>query len=202
MVTNASNMSATPRLQSEDAQGAALAGVGVFMLQDMNDSRHVYHLELGTFISYLVYFRRSRCYVFFVAISDPVLESSLRLLCLMDRRDSMAVCKSAFFIHFDFGDSFPIVLLSQATQVGDIILSVDSESVVGMVPSFSPHYVSSPSFRRATACVDDSSANSRSSWHLRLAQFLVAFNFNRVHVRDFYASFVMLACLSSSLFPL
>lgn len=39
---------------------------------------------------------------FSVAISDPVLEFSLRLLCLMDRRDSMAVCKSAFFfIHFD-----------------------------------------------------------------------------------------------------
>jgi hypothetical protein len=39
---------------------------------------------------------------FSVAISDPVLEFSLRLLCHMDRRDSMAVCKSAFFfIHFD-----------------------------------------------------------------------------------------------------
>ena len=100
------------------------------------------------------------------------------------------------FHSFRFLDSFPLVLLSQATQVGDIILSVDSESVVGMVPSFSPHYVSSPSFRRATACVDDPSANSRSSWHLRLAQFLVTFIFKRVHVRDFYSSFVMFACLS------
>ena len=88
------------------------------------------------------------------------------------------------FHSFRFVDSFPLVLLSQATQVGDIILSVDSESVVGMVPRFSPHYASSPSFRRATACVDDSSANSRSSWHLRLAQFLVAFIFKRVHVRQ------------------
>ena len=32
-------MSATPGLQSEDAQGGALAGVGVFMQQDVNDSR-------------------------------------------------------------------------------------------------------------------------------------------------------------------
>lgn len=64
MVTNASNMSATPGLQSEDAQGAALAGVGVFMQQDMNDSRYVHHLELGTLIAYLAYFRRFRCYDF------------------------------------------------------------------------------------------------------------------------------------------
>lgn len=41
------NMSAVPGYQSEDA-GSALAGVGVFMQQDMNDSR--YFRDLSTCI--------------------------------------------------------------------------------------------------------------------------------------------------------
>ena len=71
-------MSATPGLQSEDAQSAALAGVGVFMQQDASDSRYVCdHKQQQHLLGVLCISLRcqtSACWI--LAIHDAAAESS------------------------------------------------------------------------------------------------------------------------------
>jgi hypothetical protein len=66
----------------------------------------------------------------------------------MDRRGLMAVCRSVLLVLISIPLIFPrrhvfsshAPVLTQATQVGDVILGVDSESVIGMVRSLLPEF--------------------------------------------------------------
>jgi hypothetical protein len=112
----ACTMSAAPGFQSEDA-GGALAGVGVFMQQDVNDSRFIRNTEtcillpIARFLTQLQSFREDGGSLWSGRTRWPRASPS--------------------FVSFFYVRLIDCSLM--LFQVGDVIISVDGESVVGMV---------------------------------------------------------------------